>query len=436
MAFFKEKSRRKDQVSASPPPDAAEAEEAEGAQEAEEAEEADTAELRSPAEPSSPAVVDSPEPVPSRGVRRGARTVPPKAGAKPGHGPAPVVPLIEVKHLRRAYGSVLAVKDVSFSVGRGEVVGFLGPNGAGKSTTLRMIVGYLGPSAGYVRVNGFDVVEQPLRARQAIGYMPETAPLYPEMRVREYLTFRARLKQLEGKQIPKQVELALQKVEVGSVARSLIGGLSRGFRQRVALADALLGNPPLLILDEPTAGLDPNQIHGVRNLIRELGSEHTVLLSTHILSEVEATCNRCLVIDRGVLVAQGPIGMLRKQLGGQRAVLTVQDRRRRAFGLVMGASHVIGVTPIVATSSLLPPRPGDTELISEMVRFSSIPPSGSEDGVVSLLVTFAPEVDAYDCLEQIVTELVGSEIRVREARLKETTLEEVFIKLTGGVDAS
>jgi len=371
----------------------------------------------------------------SRGVRRAARTVPPKGAPRAEEGPGPNVPLIEVEHARRSYGSVLAVKDVSFSVGRGEVVGFLGPNGAGKSTTLRMIVGYLGPSAGYVRVNGFDVVEQPLRARRAIGYMPETAPLYPEMRVREYLTFRAQLKQLERREVPKHVELALQKAEVGSVARVLIGSLSRGFRQRVALADALLGNPPLLILDEPTAGLDPNQIHGVRNLIRELGSEHTVLLSTHILSEVEATCSRCLVIDRGVLVAQGPISILRKQLGGQRAVLTVQDRRRRAFGLVMGAAHVIGVTPMVPTSSLLPPRPGDTELISEMVRFSSIPPSGSEDGVVSLLVTFDPAVDGYDCLEQIVTLLVGSEIRVREARLKETSLEEVFRQLTGAPDS-
>jgi ABC-2 type transport system ATP-binding protein len=373
----------------------------------------------------------------SRGKRRAARTVPPKAGSpQAGEGAGPGVPLIEVKHLRRSYGSVLAVKDVSFSIGRGEVVGFLGPNGAGKSTTLRMIVGYLGPSAGYVRVNGFDVVEQPLRARRDIGYMPEAAPLYPEMRVREYLTFRARLKQIERREIPKQVSLVLDKAEVGSVERSLIGSLSRGFRQRVALADALLGNPPLLILDEPTAGLDPNQIHSVRGLIRALGAEHTVLLSTHILSEVESTCSRALVIDRGVLVAQGPISLLRRQLGGQRAVLTVQDRRRRAFGLVMGAPRVLGVTPIISNSSLLPPSPGDTELISEMVRFSSIPPSGAEDGVVSLLVTFDPEVDAYDCLEQIVSLLVGSEIRVREARLKETSLEEVFRQLTGALDVS
>jgi ABC-2 type transport system ATP-binding protein len=364
------------------------------------------------------------------------RTIPPKGGApRAGQALDPDAPLIEVQHLRRAYGSVLAVKDVSFSVGRGDVVGFLGPNGAGKSTTLRMIVGYLGPSAGSVRVNGYDVVEEPLLARRSIGYMPETAPLYPEMRVREYLTFRARLKQLPRGEIAKHVELSIQKAEVGSVARALISSLSRGFRQRVALADALLGNPPLLILDEPTAGLDPNQIHSVRNLIRELGREHTVLLSTHILSEVESACNRALVIDRGVLVAQGPISLLRRQLGGQRAVLTVQDRRRRAFALVMGAPHVLGVTPMVPTSSLLPPRPGDTELISEMVRFSSIPPSGAEDGIVSLLVTFDPEVDAYDCLEQLVSLLVGSEIRVREARLKETSLEEVFRQLTSAHDA-
>jgi ABC-2 type transport system ATP-binding protein len=256
------------------------------------------------------------------------------------------------------------------------------------------------------------------------------------MRVREYLTFRARLKQIDRREQKKQVDLALEKAEVGSVAQALIGSLSRGFRQRVALADALLNNPPLLILDEPTAGLDPNQIHSVRGLIRALGSEHTVLLSTHILSEVESTCSRALVIDRGVLVAQGPINLLRRQLGGQRAVVTVQDRRRRAFGLVMGAPNVLGVTPINSTSSLLPPRPGDTELISEMVRFSSIPPSGAEDGVVSLLVTFDPEVDAYDCLEHMVSMLVGSEIRVREARLKETSLEEVFRQLTGALDVT
>jgi ABC-2 type transport system ATP-binding protein len=373
----------------------------------------------------------------SRGKRRAARTLPPKAaGHQLAEGPGSDVPLIEAEHLRRSYGSVLAVKDVSFSIGRGEVVGFLGPNGAGKSTTLRMIVGYLGPSAGYVRVNGFDVIEQPLRARRAIGYMPETAPLYPEMRVQEYLTFRARLKQIERRDIAKQVGLALEKAEVGAVGRSLIGSLSRGFRQRVALADALLGNPPLLILDEPTAGLDPNQIHSVRGLIRALGSEHTVLLSTHILSEVESTCSRALVLDRGVLVAQGPISLLRRQLGGQRAILTVQDRRRRAFGMVMGAPHVLSVTPIASGSSLLPPKPGDTDLISEMVRFSSIPPSGAEDGIVSLLVTVDPEVDAYDCLEQIVSQLVVSEIRVREARLKETSLEEVFRQLTGALDVT
>src|SRR5687768_6514585 len=182
----------------------------------------------------------------------------------PGHSPSSVpslAPLIDVRGLGRSYGALVAVKDISFSVGRGEIVGFLGPNGAGKSTTLRMIVGYLGPSTGSVRVNGFDVVEQPLLARQAMGYMPETAPLYPEMRVREYLMFRARLKHITKSEQPRSVDQAVHKAGIGEVVRTLIGTLSRGFRQRVALADALLGDPPLLILDEPTAGLDPNQIH-------------------------------------------------------------------------------------------------------------------------------------------------------------------------------
>jgi len=357
--------------------------------------------------------------------------------------PRTPVPLIEVQHLRRSYGSVVAVKDVSFTIGRGEVVGFLGPNGAGKSTTLRMLVGYLGPSAGHVRVNGFDVVEQPLEARQAIGYMAETAPLYPEMRVLEYLTFRARLKRLPARELGKHVDQVLQKASVGSVARALIGTLSRGYRQRVALADALLGNPPLLILDEPTAGLDPNQIHSVRSVIHELGAEHTVLLSTHILSEVEAICSRALVIDRGALVAQGPIGELRRQLGGQRAVVTLQDTRQRALSLVLGAEHVLGVTTVAPSSTLVPPRPGDTELVSSgftgIARHSSPPPSippYGEDRVVSFLVTFAPEEDGVVCLERLVTRLVGAEVRVREARLRETSLEEVFRQLTGALDVS
>jgi ABC-2 type transport system ATP-binding protein len=332
------------------------------------------------------------------------------------------VPLIEVQALRRNYGPVVAVAGLTFSVGRGEVVGFLGPNGAGKSTTLRMIVGYLGPSSGRVLVNGFDVVEEPLRARRAIGYMPETAPLYPEMRVTEYLGFRARLKGLPRRGSKQHIDLVLEKAGIVSVARALIGTLSRGYRQRVALADALIGNPPLLILDEPTAGLDPNQIHSFRTLIQELGASHTVLLSTHILSEVESTCGRAIVIDRGVLVAEGSIAALRARRGAQRAVVIVHDRRQQALALMVAAPHVLGVSPVSATPSLLPPAP------DQAVADAAEPLA--RDEIVSYIVTFEAGFDGHDCLEELVASLMRSDIRVREARLHVTSLEDVFRQLT------
>ncbi len=350
--------------------------------------------------------------------------LPPVPSSSVGSGPAStpgLAPLIEVRGLGRSYGSLVAVKNVSFSVGRGEVVGFLGPNGAGKSTTLRMIVGFLGPSTGWVRVNGFDVVEEPLLARKSMGYMPETAPLYPEMRVCEYLAFRGRLKAIAPRELSAQLDLVTQKAGIGEVVRTLIGSLSRGFRQRVALADALLGNPPLLILDEPTAGLDPNQIHSVRQVIRELGASHTVLLSTHILSEVESTCTRALVIDRGELVAQGSIAELRRRRGQQRAVVTVFDIRQQALGLLLESEQVLGVTPLSSTPSLVPPPPGADAGNPEII----------EDAIVSLLVSFDAEADGHACLEDVVALLVRSGIRVREARLRQSSLEDVFRQLTG-----
>jgi ABC-2 type transport system ATP-binding protein len=346
----------------------------------------------------------------------------PPAAPSPSSVPG-LAPLIDVRGLGRSYGALVAVKDISFSVGRGEIVGFLGPNGAGKSTTLRMIVGYLGPSTGAVRVNGFDVIEQPLLARKAMGYMPETAPLYPEMRVREYLAFRARLKGISAAEQPSQIDQVVQKAGIGEVLRALIGTLSRGYRQRVALADALLGNPPLLILDEPTAGLDPNQIHSVRQVIRELGASHTVLLSTHILSEVESTCTRALVIDRGVLVAQGSIAELRRRRGNQRAIVSVSGARQQALGLMLGSEHVLGVTPVGSTPSLVPASPHPHPI-------GSSPPL-AHDAIVSLQVTFDPDADASACLAELVARLVRAGIGVREARLRQSSLEEVFRQLTG-----
>ena len=207
--------------------------------------------------------------------------------------------MIRVEHLTKYYGDYEAVRDVSFEVAEGQVVGFLGPNGAGKSTTMRILAGYLTATSGRATIAGIDVFWNPVEARRKIGYMPESCPLYPEMRVAEYLKFRAGLKGCYGAQRRACLDYVLKRCWLEDVRRQLIGTLSKGYRQRVGLADALIANPPVLILDEPTSGLDPAQIRETRSLIRELGNEHTVLLSTHILSEVERTCDHVIIINKG-----------------------------------------------------------------------------------------------------------------------------------------
>jgi ABC-2 type transport system ATP-binding protein len=242
--------------------------------------------------------------------------------------------VIEVSNLTKDYGTVVAVREISFSVDKGEIVGFLGPNGAGKSTTLRVLAGFLGATSGHVRIAGHDIAEAPLAARRALGYMPESAPLYPEMRVSEYLQFRARLKEVPRAKQRSAIDGAMARAGVTHMAGTVIGHLSKGYRQRVALADALLSDPALLILDEPTAGLDPNQIREVRALIKDLAGERTVLLSTHILSEVEATCERAIVIDRGRLVAEGTIEELRARRHGKALTLRVRDPNAGAEAVI------------------------------------------------------------------------------------------------------
>jgi ABC-2 type transport system ATP-binding protein len=237
--------------------------------------------------------------------------------------------MIEVSHLVKRYGAHLAVSDLSFSVNQGDVVGFLGPNGAGKSTTLRILAGFLGKTSGTVRVAGHDVETESLEARRAIGYMPEAVPLYTEMRVAEYLAFRAELKGVSRGERPKAIDLAMEKAHVTDVANRVIGALSKGYRQRVGLADALVAKPPLLILDEPTAGLDPNQIREVRDVIRGLGKDHTVLLSTHILSEVEASCDKVIVIAKGKLVAEGTQDEITKKRRSPGIEVRVRGERDR-----------------------------------------------------------------------------------------------------------
>ena len=221
--------------------------------------------------------------------------------------------MIEVQNLTKRYPTRLAVDDVTFSVREGEIVGFLGPNGAGKTTTMRVLTGFLPPSAGTARVAGHDVVSQSNAARASLGYLPESAATYPEMRVREYLAFRARLEGVPRGLVRGRVQEALDRCLLSEVAGRKIENLSKGFRQRTALAGALVHQPPVLILDEPTIGLDPVQIIKIRETIRELGRNRAVLLSTHILPEVEAVCDRVLIIDRGRIVAEGTPSELRAQ---------------------------------------------------------------------------------------------------------------------------
>lgn len=232
--------------------------------------------------------------------------------------------MIEVKHLTKWYGRVLAVDDISFEVAKGSVVGFLGPNGAGKSTTLKVMTCYLPPSGGTVTVDGLDVLGDSLEVRRRIGYMPESVPLYPEMRVGEYLRFRAALRDIPARERAAAVQRVCERCWLSSpedMTRRRLGELSRGYKQRVGLAEVLLHNPPVLVLDEPTIGLDPAQIRAMRELITELGEDHTVILSSHILAEVEQTCGQIVIIQGGKLVAQGTPSELRQRVVGQGKII-------------------------------------------------------------------------------------------------------------------
>jgi ABC-2 type transport system ATP-binding protein len=224
--------------------------------------------------------------------------------------------MIEVQGLTKRYPTQTAVADVSFSVRQGEIVGFLGPNGAGKTTTMRVLTGFLPPTSGSARVAGHDIVTHSKEARASLGYLPESAALYPEMRVREFLAYRARLEGISGRAVRDRVEDAVGQCLLDEVADRKIDNLSKGYRQRAALAGALVHQPPVLILDEPTVGLDPMQIIKIREMIRALGRERAVLLSTHILPEVDAVCDRVLIIDRGRIVAEGTPQELRSKLAG------------------------------------------------------------------------------------------------------------------------
>jgi ABC-2 type transport system ATP-binding protein len=309
--------------------------------------------------------------------------------------------VIRVEHLTKNYGARVAVADVTFDVGQGEVLGFLGPNGAGKTTTMRMLTGYLPPSGGRAEVEGFDVATQSLQARAKIGYLPETVPLYPDMSVRSYLNFMAKIKAVKERR--RDVDRAMEKARIAHRASDQIGKLSKGLRQRVGIAQALLGDPPVLIMDEPTSGLDPKQIIEVRNLIKSLGGEHTVILSTHILPEVAATCSRIVIISNGRVVAEDtPENLGRRLRGAESIALTVRGPSDQVASVLKGVPHV---------SNVMAEADGRTPA----------------NGLGTFTVQSAVGVDIREALASAVVKGGFGLMELKPAHLN---LEEIFLQLT------
>lgn len=268
--------------------------------------------------------------------------------------------MIQIKNLTKRYGQHLAVDHLDFTVDKGEVLGFLGPNGAGKSTTMNIITGYVSATDGSVMVDGMDIIDQATEVKKKIGYLPEFPPLYPEMTVDEYLDFVCAIKKVTATAKQESIEEIMDVVKLGDVQGRLIKNLSKGYKQRVGLAQALIGNPPILILDEPTVGLDPRQIIEIRNLIKELGKEHTVILSSHTLPEVSAVCERVIIINKGKIVASdSPENLSKRLLGSNRLILRVAGE----------AKHVVKTLQNVAGISHVEPRgvrePGTIDVVVE-----------------------------------------------------------------------
>lgn len=312
--------------------------------------------------------------------------------------------MIEVKNLVKRYGSFAAVDDLSFTVEDGEILGFLGPNGAGKSTTMNMITGYISATEGDVIIDGYNMFDEPEKAKQCIGYLPEIPPVYPDMRVREYLGFVAELRKVPKKDRKSEIDRVMGLARVEHMQRKLIKHLSKGYRQRVGLAQALLGNPKVIILDEPTVGLDPMQISWMREFIRSLAKEHTVILSSHILFEVNAVCDRVLIINHGKKIILDTPEQIIHTIGGTEGIyLAVRADKSRVDEALMG---IMGA--------------GDIQTIRE----ERVP----EDGVYACSVF--PKAGA-DIREKLFRALADAGLPVLEMRSETKTLEEVFITLTG-----
>src|SRR5271155_5144321 len=313
--------------------------------------------------------------------------------------------MITVKELTKRYARNTAVDHISFQVEKGQIVGFLGPNGAGKTTTMRMLTCFLPPTSGSATVAGFDVLEQPLEVKKRIGYLPETPPLYPEMETGEYLTFVGRLKGLSGEELKKRVDYVCQRCAVAEVRNKLLGRLSKGYRQRVGLAQAIVHNPEVLILDEPTSGLDPKQINETRDLIKGLAGDHTIILSTHILPEVEQTCEQVVIINKGKLVATD-------------SVTNLQNRARDAETLLLEVAAREGQPDPVLVQQKLEGIPG----VSRVVCTDS-----KDAGLIFEVQSEKGQLVRGDLARAVV----ASGWDLCELRPAARSLEEIFLQLTG-----
>lgn len=315
--------------------------------------------------------------------------------------------MIEIEHLVKRYGDHMAVDDLSLKVEPGKIYGFLGPNGAGKSTTMNIITGYLAATAGTVKINGVDVSLEPEKAKQCVGYLPELPPLYMDMTVKEYLDFAAELKKIERGNREKQVANVMEMTGISDVSGRLIRNLSKGYKQRVGLAQAILGEPEIIILDEPTVGLDPKQIIEIRELIKRLGEKHTVILSSHILTEISAVCDHVFIVSKGKLVASDSTeNLLGRMTGNQQIALLVKAEADEAEEVLLAIAGV--------------------ERCEGMEQ--------REEGTASLLISAKKDCDIR---EDIFHACAAAQMPILEMKTAEKSLEDVFLELTakGGMEA-
>ncbi len=310
--------------------------------------------------------------------------------------------MIEVKNITKKYGSFTAVDNISFKIEEGEIIGLLGPNGAGKSTTMNMITGYIEPTEGEIKVEGYDISKKTKKAKAQIGYMPEGVPLYSDLTVKEFVTYMAELKKVDRKTRKEKVEKIIEQTGLKDVEKKLTRNLSRGYKQRVSMAGALVGEPKILILDEPTVGLDPKQITEIRALIKELGKKHTIILSSHILSEVSQICNKVIIINKGKIVAiDTPENLEKKVESNNTTYVTVEDTENK-----------------IETMKEKIPEIKDIKLIKE-----------NEDGTKEYVLESDKDVD----LRKIVfNEFAKENITIFEMKKADTTLEDAFMKLIEG----